>query len=174
MPLAAMPALVLAIDLGTTSLCWRALNAQGTPLAEGRALNPQAGAGADIMSRLAVASTAEGRELLAQLVRGAKALGANQLTLEVRVSNQGAQDLYRQFGFAPGGARKAYYADNGEDALVMWAHEVATPDYDARLEAVEAAAPWPVERVGFDAAVAAPAPIHPALAGIDAAREEPA
>lgn len=69
MPLAAMPALVLAIDLGTTSLCWRALNAQGTPLAEGRALNPQAGAGADIMSRLAVASTAEGRELLAQLVR---------------------------------------------------------------------------------------------------------
>ena len=69
LPRATMPALVLAIDLGTTSLCWRALNAQGMPLAEGRALNPQAGAGADIMSRLAVASTPEGRELLAQLVR---------------------------------------------------------------------------------------------------------
>ena len=68
LPRAAMPALVLAIDLGTTSLCWRALNALGMPLAEGRALNPQAGAGADIMSRLAVASTPEGRELLAQLV----------------------------------------------------------------------------------------------------------
>lgn len=62
-------ALVLAVDLGTTSLCWRAVNAQGTPLAEGRALNPQAGAGADVMSRLAVASTAEGRDMLAQLVR---------------------------------------------------------------------------------------------------------
>lgn len=69
LPLAAMPALVLAIDLGTTSLCWRALNAQSMALAEGRALNPQAGAGADVMSRLAVASTPEGRELLAQLVR---------------------------------------------------------------------------------------------------------
>ena len=69
LPLAELPALVLAVDLGTTSLCWRALNAQGIPLAEGRALNPQAGAGADIMSRLAVASTPEGRELLAQLVR---------------------------------------------------------------------------------------------------------
>lgn len=69
LPLAEMGALVLAVDLGTTSLCWRALNAQGMPLAEGRALNPQAGAGADVMSRLAVASSPEGRELLAQLVR---------------------------------------------------------------------------------------------------------
>ena len=64
-----MRALVLAVDLGTTSLCWRALDTQGTALAHGRALNPQAGAGADIMSRLAVASTSEGRELLAGLVR---------------------------------------------------------------------------------------------------------
>ena len=68
-PLAAMPALVLAVDLGTTSLCWRALSAQGAPLAEGRVLNPQAGAGADVVSRLALASTPEGRELLAHLVR---------------------------------------------------------------------------------------------------------
>ena len=44
------------------------------------------------------------------------------LTLEVRVSNEVAQALYRSFGFAPAGARKAYYADNGEDALVMWRH----------------------------------------------------
>ena len=64
-----MRALVLAVDLGTTSLCWRALDTQGTALAHGRALNPQAGAGADIMSRLAVASTSEGRELLAGLER---------------------------------------------------------------------------------------------------------
>ena len=64
-----MRALVLAVDLGTTSLCWRALDAQGSPVAEGRSLNPQAGAGADVMSRLAVASTPGGREQLAQLAR---------------------------------------------------------------------------------------------------------
>ena len=66
---AALRPLVLAVDLGTTSLCWRALDAQGSPVAEGRIHNPQAGAGADVMSRLAVASTTQGRELLARLAR---------------------------------------------------------------------------------------------------------
>jgi ribosomal-protein-alanine N-acetyltransferase len=77
--------------------------------------------------------------LLRELVRGAMALGANQLTLEVRASNLGAQELYRRFGFAPAGARKAYYADNNEDAIVMWAHDVRSPDYQARLEAIDRA-----------------------------------
>lgn len=43
-----------------------------------------------------------------------------QLTLEVRASNAGAQRLYRELGFLPVGARKRYYSDNGEDALIMW------------------------------------------------------
>ena len=38
-------------------------------VAEGHDLNPQAGAGADVMSRLAVASAPEGRARLARLVR---------------------------------------------------------------------------------------------------------
>ncbi len=46
--------------------------------------------------------------------------GANRLSLEVRVSNIVAQKLYRKFGLVPGGIRKKYYPDNGEDALVMW------------------------------------------------------
>ncbi|WP_079478497.1 ribosomal protein S18-alanine N-acetyltransferase [Halobacillus salinus] len=46
--------------------------------------------------------------------------GAIQLSLEVRVSNTAAQHLYRKFGLVPGGIRKRYYCDNGEDALVMW------------------------------------------------------
>ncbi|UOQ44335.1 ribosomal protein S18-alanine N-acetyltransferase [Halobacillus salinarum] len=46
--------------------------------------------------------------------------GAIQLSLEVRVSNTAAQHLYRKFGMKPGGIRKHYYTDNGEDALVMW------------------------------------------------------
>lgn len=66
---AALPDLALAVDLGTTSLFWRALRADGTVAAEGRALNPQAGAGADIMSRLAVAREARGRGVLAHLAR---------------------------------------------------------------------------------------------------------
>ena len=73
--------------------------------------------------------------LLLALVRGAVDLGANQLTLEVRVSNERAQAVYRRFGFAPAGARKAYYGDNGEDALVMWAHDVSAPAYVDRLVA---------------------------------------
>ena len=63
------PDLALAVDLGTTSLCWRALDMQGRAVAEGRTLNPQAGAGADVMSRLAVARVAEGRAVLAGLAR---------------------------------------------------------------------------------------------------------
>jgi ribosomal-protein-alanine N-acetyltransferase len=43
-----------------------------------------------------------------------------QLTLEVRRSNAGAIALYEGLGFRSVGARRRYYADNGEDALVMW------------------------------------------------------
>ncbi|WP_170006311.1 ribosomal protein S18-alanine N-acetyltransferase [Bacillus fonticola] len=42
------------------------------------------------------------------------------VTLEVRVSNEVAQSLYRSFGFEQGGIRKNYYTDNQEDARVMW------------------------------------------------------
>ncbi len=43
-----------------------------------------------------------------------------QVTLEVRQSNAGAIRLYDRFGFRPAGARRRYYQDNGEDALIMW------------------------------------------------------
>jgi len=100
------------------------------------------------------------RCLLVELVRQAMELGANQLTLEVRVSNRGAQDLYRSLGFAPGGARKAYYSDNGEDALVMWAHDIRSEDYETRLQRLEALARWPVARQGFAGPTVAR--LHPA------------
>jgi ribosomal-protein-alanine N-acetyltransferase len=41
-------------------------------------------------------------------------------TLEVRVSNEGAIDLYERLGFEPRGIRRGYYTDNREDALIMW------------------------------------------------------
>jgi ribosomal-protein-alanine N-acetyltransferase len=45
---------------------------------------------------------------------------AEAYTLEVRPSNPAAIALYERFGFVPAGTRPRYYADTGEDALVMW------------------------------------------------------
>ena len=70
-------------------------------------------------------------------------MGANQLTLEVRVSNLAAQAVYRRFGFAPAGVRKAYYVDNREDAVIMWAIDVQGPSYAERLARIEASLPSP-------------------------------
>lgn len=47
--------------------------------------------------------------------------GMERMTLEVRKSNSPAQSLYTRLGFATAGVRKGYYADTGEDALIMWA-----------------------------------------------------
>ncbi|MEN9842852.1 MAG: hypothetical protein RLZZ612_681 [Pseudomonadota bacterium] len=60
--------------------------------------------------------------MLESLAAWAGAQQAQWIWLEVRASNQAAQQLYRQFGFAPVGNRKAYYpAGQGhrEDAVVM-------------------------------------------------------
>jgi len=42
-----------------------------------------------------------------------------QAVLEVRESNAAALRLYESFGFSRVGRRARYYADNGEDAIVM-------------------------------------------------------
>ncbi|WP_235357085.1 ribosomal protein S18-alanine N-acetyltransferase [Bacillus alveayuensis] len=61
-----------------------------------------------------------GEKLLIYVKDYAKELGAAQLTLEVRVSNYIAQNLYKKLGFEVIGLRKNYYTDNQEDALLMW------------------------------------------------------
>ncbi|MEW5774771.1 MAG: ASKHA domain-containing protein [Thermodesulfobacteriota bacterium] len=61
-------ALALACDLGTTSLKWAALDSAGQVAAEGWELNPQLGAGAEVMSRLAHAATPGGARQLRTLV----------------------------------------------------------------------------------------------------------
>ena len=60
-----------------------------------------------------------GRLLLEQVVAAARRQERLRVTLDVRFSNASAQSLYRRFGFVAHGLRKAYYSDNGEDALVM-------------------------------------------------------
>ncbi|WP_088810532.1 MULTISPECIES: ribosomal protein S18-alanine N-acetyltransferase [Listeria] len=61
-----------------------------------------------------------GEALLKALLDLAKQNGVINMTLEVRVSNTRAQNLYRKFNFQNGAIRKRYYPDNDEDALVMW------------------------------------------------------
>jgi ribosomal-protein-alanine N-acetyltransferase len=84
-----------------------------------------------------------GTRLLLALAREAIARGATALTLEVRLSNHGAQNMYRKFGFTPVGVRKGYYVDTNEDALIMWAYEVDQPDYAALLDGLERQLPSP-------------------------------
>lgn len=48
-------------------------------------------------------------------------------TLEVRVSNVGAIQLYERLGFEARGLRRGYYTDNREDALIMWRDALPTP-----------------------------------------------
>lgn len=78
-----------------------------------------------------------GRMLMMRLALTAIERGAQALTLEVRVSNTEAQMLYHEFGFAPAGIRKNYYAEVHEDAIVMWAHGISTAAYAERLHSIE-------------------------------------
>jgi ribosomal-protein-alanine N-acetyltransferase len=82
-----------------------------------------------------------GMRLLGALAREAIARGATALTLEVRLSHHGAQQLYQRFGFTAVGVRKGYYADTGEDALIMWAYDVDQPGYAALLDRLDRSVP---------------------------------
>lgn len=62
-----------------------------------------------------------GEQLLRALMVVAWYKGASKMTLEVRVSNQVAQNLYHKLGFRIEGRRPKYYTDNQEDAFIMWA-----------------------------------------------------
>jgi [ribosomal protein S18]-alanine N-acetyltransferase len=78
-----------------------------------------------------------GTRLLLTMARFARDHGYRNLTLEVRVSNVGAQAMYRRFGLAPAGIRPRYY-ENTEDAIVMWANDIDQPAYADRLDGIEA------------------------------------
>jgi ribosomal protein S18 acetylase RimI-like enzyme len=65
-----------------------------------------------------------GQQLLTDLLEYARRQNALTATLEVRVSNQVAQRLYRKYRFEDVGRRPRYYRD-GEDALLMTAQLTA-------------------------------------------------
>jgi [ribosomal protein S18]-alanine N-acetyltransferase len=79
-----------------------------------------------------------GTRLMGNLVRATADRGVRHLTLEVRMSNEPAQAMYRRFGFEVEGVRKNYYAESNEDALIMWSRDVNTPEYADRLADLEA------------------------------------
>ena len=76
-----------------------------------------------------------GRRLTEGLMQYLSNLGAAYATLEVRKSNEVAQNLYVSLGFIKLGVRKRYYEDNGEDALLMVCEHM--PDVDPDFEEAE-------------------------------------
>ncbi len=60
-----------------------------------------------------------GADLLAHTLQFAKEEGAVTSFLEVRESNESALKMYLKFGYVETGRRERYYADNGEDAILM-------------------------------------------------------
>lgn len=70
-----------------------------------------------------------GELMMLSMVDVAREIGAQFLTLEVRVSNSVAQGLYRKYGFKDTGVRRRYYSDNNEDALIMWSDPLESPGF---------------------------------------------
>ena len=72
-----------------------------------------------------------GKRLTQALLQYLSNLGACYATLEVRVSNERAQNLYKSLGFVSVGKRKRYYEDNQEDAFLMVCEHLpeVDPDY---------------------------------------------
>jgi ribosomal-protein-alanine N-acetyltransferase len=74
-----------------------------------------------------------GELLLLSLLEGSLELGAIRATLEVRVSNRAAQELYSKYGFVIVSRRRRYYSDNNEDAYIMATPAFETPGFQANL-----------------------------------------
>lgn len=60
-----------------------------------------------------------GEFLMRALIRKARHMGMRQVTLEVRISNKRAQNLYHKLGFRQTGIKRGYYFGDHEDAVDM-------------------------------------------------------
>lgn len=63
-----------------------------------------------------------GARILTEALKEGQRVGVKSAFLEVRAGNEGAQAMYRRFGFEVTGKRPHYYRDNGEDAILMTLH----------------------------------------------------
>ena len=75
-----------------------------------------------------------GELLLYSIIELATEFKASVLTLEVRASNTGAQNLYRKYGFNQAGLRRAYYTDNREDGVIMTTGDVNSASFQSQFQ----------------------------------------
>jgi ribosomal-protein-alanine N-acetyltransferase len=80
-----------------------------------------------------------GEVLLINLIELAMTKHARIVTLEARVSNLVAQNLYYKFSFDKLGVRKAYYLDNKEDAVIMSTEYIGSPSFKEKFSKVKQA-----------------------------------
>ena len=74
-----------------------------------------------------------GERLLLDIIEEGLSRRAARSTLEVREHNTAAHNLYLKYGFEDVAVRKSYYSDNGENAIIMWANNMTSPEYQAML-----------------------------------------
>ncbi len=75
-----------------------------------------------------------GERLLVHDINKAEKAGASWMTLEVRLSNEAAKQLYYKYGFKSLGIRRNYYQDNNEDALVLWTENMNSADFKTLIK----------------------------------------
>jgi ribosomal-protein-alanine N-acetyltransferase len=88
-----------------------------------------------------------GELLLIATIDLAQELKATMLTLEVRASNLTAQSLYRKYGFAEVGVRRAYYVDNREDGILMSTENITSESFQAQLRQLRESLAGKLEKV---------------------------
>ena len=77
-----------------------------------------------------------GELLLIGAIEQAQKRRMQAITLEVRISNYIAQNLYKKYGFRKMGVRKGYYSDNREDALIMTTPAINHVSYRQELRSL--------------------------------------
>jgi ribosomal-protein-alanine N-acetyltransferase len=77
-----------------------------------------------------------GTRLLLTQITEAVSRGTETVSLEVRISNLVAQNMYAKFGFVPVGRRKGYYIETNEDAIVMLVEDASSEQYRMRLRSI--------------------------------------
>ncbi|MCE5314846.1 MAG: ribosomal protein S18-alanine N-acetyltransferase [Armatimonadota bacterium] len=78
-----------------------------------------------------------GERLLVSLLDEAMCRSARRATLEVRQSNDVAQNLYRKYEFIPAAIRRGYYTDNQENAVIMWIDNMTTQAWLKKYRALK-------------------------------------
>jgi [ribosomal protein S18]-alanine N-acetyltransferase len=77
-----------------------------------------------------------GSLLALRLIEVALLKRVHWITLEVRESNDAAQELYKRFGFRQIGVRQKYYTD-GENAVIMWTNDIQSDEFKEKLVSIK-------------------------------------